>query len=110
MGEEGGGEISSFLLLRLLPGDLVSLGTMHRIKWGLVECKVLIKLFNCSYGGGGRKDLYFYILYIECIFTLYQYYIYYTLNYITWSADSNAVGVGRREEQPHAIEYKNIIK
>ena len=33
----------------ILPGDLVSLGMMQRMKWGAVERSVDIKLFNCSF-------------------------------------------------------------
>ena len=33
-----------------IPGDLVSFGMMQRTKWGIVERRVVINLFNCSYG------------------------------------------------------------
>lgn len=33
-----------------VPGDLVSLGMMHRTKWGCVERRVVMSLFSCSYG------------------------------------------------------------
>ena len=39
-----------------LPGDLVSLGMIQRIKWGDVAQRVVIRLFSCSWDRRPRRQ------------------------------------------------------
>lgn len=42
-----------------LPADLVSFGIIQRMKWGSVDLRVAMSLFNCSYKIGIEIGLFF---------------------------------------------------